>query len=90
MTAKPHSRGPRVGCLICGAPGKRIELVGKAAIAGCPKHENALRMGTGITGAAVKAGVITAMEMTRPGLYQGLGELYGKIREVFGPSKEGG
>ncbi len=76
----------RLVCLICGQPGKRIELVGKAAIAGCPKHENALRMGTGITGAALKAGAIAAMEMTRPGLYQGLGELYSKVREVFGPS----
>lgn len=74
----------RLACLICGEPGKRIELVGKVAIAGCGKHEQALRMGTGITGAALKAGAITAMEMTRPGLYQSMGELFFKVREVFG------
>lgn len=74
----------RLGCLVCGAPGKRIELVGKMAIAGCPKHERALRMSSGVGGAALKAGAIAALELTRPGLHQSLGELFYTVRKVFG------
>ena len=71
-------------CLVCKAPGQAVPVLGGVRLGACSKHEQTVRTGLAVSGAVTKAGIIAAMEMKRPGLYQELGELYWKVRAVFG------
>lgn len=78
-------------CVVCKATGRGVQAVpvlGGLKVGACSKHEQTIRTGLMVSGAATKAGIIAAMEMKRPGLYQELGELYWKMRAVFGQSSQ--
>lgn len=72
----------RAACVVCGKPGRWLSLVGENRVGVCTKHEQTVRVGTAVTGAALKAGVIAGMEAARPGLYETLSKAFWTVKEA--------
>lgn len=72
----------RAACIVCGKPGRWISLVGENRVGVCSRHEQAVRAGASVTGAALKAGIIAGMEAARPGLYESLAKAFWTIKDV--------
>lgn len=72
----------RAACIVCGKSGRWLTLVGQNRVGVCAAHEDKVRIGTSVAGAALKAGVIAGMEAARPGLFETLGRTFWSIKEA--------